>query len=232
MSDRLGDLGVELGGSLLRLLLYADDLTLLATSAEDLQRLLDCLQGFCAEYQMHVNVAKCAVVVFGKRKPIPARDIPAGGWQYAGQQVPCVPEFRYLGIVFHETRGVSACVEALRCAGLRAMWGMLGRCGDMELASLEIQVQLFDALVAPVLGFCAEVWGPALLRGLRDPLGCLDNPLQRVQSLFVRRLGGSLRKSTPAISCCANLGVVLWCGAGCRPLLASGTEFGSSPMIT
>jgi len=28
---------------------------------------------------------------------------------------------------------------------------LLRRCGDMELRSLQIQVQLFDALVAPVL---------------------------------------------------------------------------------
>jgi hypothetical protein len=120
MSDRLGDMGVGLGGEKLRLLLYADDLTLLATSTDDLQKLLKCLQGFCDRHQMHVNVAKCAVVVFGKRRPT-GGDLPPGGWVYAGQQVPRVQEFRYLGIVFHETKGVSACVEALRLAGLRAM---------------------------------------------------------------------------------------------------------------
>jgi hypothetical protein len=210
MSDRLGDLGIELGGEKLRLLLYADDLTLLATSAEDLQMLLDCLQGFCDHYRMHVNVAKCAVVVFGKRRPT-GGDLPQGGWLYAGQQVPRVAEFRYLGIVFHETKGVSACVEALRLAGLRAMWGMLNRCSDMEVASLEVQVQLFDSLVSPVLGFCAEVWAPTLLRGAQQPHDCLNNPLQRVQTLFMRRLGGGLRKSTSRHLMLREF--------GCRPLV-------------
>lgn len=46
MSNRLGGLGVELGDEKLCLLLYADDLTLLATSGEDLQKLLECLQAF------------------------------------------------------------------------------------------------------------------------------------------------------------------------------------------
>ena len=211
LADRVGTLGVSLGGDLLRLLLYADDLTLLAASAKDLQTLLDYLQGFCDRYQMHVNVAKCAVVVFGSRKPVPSRDLLPGGWVYSGQQVPRVQEFRYLGIVFHETKGVSACVDALRTVGLRAMWGMLGRCSDMEVASLEVQVQLFDALVSPVLGFCAEVWVPTLLRGVRQPLGCLDNPLQRVQTLFMRRLGGGLRKSTSRQLMLREF--------GCRPLV-------------
>jgi hypothetical protein len=211
MTERLGDVGVSLGGHLLRLLLYADDLTLLATSAEDLQKLLDCLQGFCERYQMHVNVAKCAVVVFGKRRSVLGRDMPQAGLHYAGQPVPCVQEFKYLGIVFHETKGVSACVEALRLAGLRAMWGMLGRCRDMDMASIEVQVQLFDALVAPVLGFCAEVWAPTLLRGASEPVKCLENPLQRVQSLFMRQLGGGLRKSTSR--------QLMFREFGCQPLV-------------
>jgi hypothetical protein len=52
--------GVCLGKSLLRVLLYADDLTLLASSPPDLQALLDALQQFCV-----ANVDKSAVVVFG-----------------------------------------------------------------------------------------------------------------------------------------------------------------------
>lgn len=211
VTERLGDKGVELGAEKLRMLLYADDLTLLATSAQELQLLLDCLQSFCDHYQMHVNVAKCAVVVFGRKKPSVARDIPPGGWRYKEQPVPCVQEFRYLGIVFHETKGVSACVDALHAAGLRAMWGMLGRCADIEVASLEIQVQLFDALVAPVLGFCADVWAPTLLRGAVTPKDFLDNALQRVQALFMRRLGGGLRRSTSRM--------LMFREFGCRPLV-------------
>jgi len=42
------------------------------------------------------------------------------------------------------------------------MWGMLSRCGDKGLNSLAVRVQLVDALVAPVLAYCAQVWGPAL----------------------------------------------------------------------
>lgn len=211
MTERLSDKGVQLGAEKLRMLLYADDLTLLAASAQELQQLLDCLQSFCDHYQMHVNVAKCAVVVFGCKKPSMARDIPPGGWQYNEQPVPCVQEFRYLGIVFHETKGVNACVDALQAAGLRAMWSMLGRCADIECASLEIQVQLFDALVAPVLGFCSEVWGPTLLRGALTPVDLLENPLQHVQALFMRRLGGGLRRSTSR--------QLMFREFGCRPLV-------------
>jgi hypothetical protein len=91
------------------------------------------------------------------------------------------------------------------------MWGMLGRCGAIKLRSLEVQVQLFDALVAPVLGYCAEVWGPSVLRHASTPLACMDNDLHKVQSLFMRRLGGGLRISTPR--------QLLLREFGCKPLV-------------
>lgn len=211
LKQRLPDCGVQLGEQLVQLLLYADDLTLVASSPGELQQLLDCLQDFCLEYQMVVNVSKCATVVFGRSRPARGRDFPVEGWAYDGQPVPHASEFKYLGIVFHETKGVSACVEALQSAGLRAMWGMLGRCGDMELSSIEVQVQLFDSLVAPILGYCAEVWAPTLLRGASDPLRCMDNSLHKVQTLFMRRLGGGLRRSTPRQLMLREF--------GCRPLV-------------
>jgi hypothetical protein len=132
LDKRLPECGVTLGAEKLRLLLYADDLTLLAASPEELQALLDCLQTFCDRYQLHVNVAKCVVVVFGRRKPCPAKYLLPDGWQYAGQNVPCVSEFRYLGIVFHETKGVSAYVATAVCwfagyvgytGAVRRRWG-------------------------------------------------------------------------------------------------------------
>lgn len=77
------------------------------------------------------------------------------------------------------------------------MWGMLGKCGNIGLRSLEVQVQLFKTVVAPVLGYCAEVWGPTLLRNKASPVACMDSDLHQVQSMFMRQLGGGLRSSTP-----------------------------------
>jgi hypothetical protein len=72
-------------------------------------------------------------------------------------------EFRYLGVIFHATKGVSACCNSLTTAGRRAMWSMTNCCAESNLQSLSMQVHLFGALVAPILSYCSEVWGPALL---------------------------------------------------------------------
>ena len=53
---------------LVPLLLYADDLILISTSAAGLQRQLDALQGFCEQRQLTVNLTKAKVVVFEASK--------------------------------------------------------------------------------------------------------------------------------------------------------------------
>ena len=210
LSDRCGACGTALGNRMVRLLLYADDLVLLAETSHKLQQLLDALQSFCSEYDMQVNVGKTEIVVFGKRKYTGA-----AVWQYQGQQVPVSDQFKYLGVQFHATRGVSACTEALAAAGSRAMWAMLARCKEHGVSNLSMQVQLFNTLVSPILCYCSEVWGPALLRQPGSGAALVgklqDNVISRVQYLFLRTIAGRVRKST------------------CRMLLSR--EFGAQPLV-
>ena len=49
---------------LVSLLLYADDLMLMSTSAAGLQKQLDALVSFCDELQLTVNLSKTKIVVF------------------------------------------------------------------------------------------------------------------------------------------------------------------------
>jgi hypothetical protein len=88
------------------------------------------------------------VVVFGCTPLVAGRQVPVGGWRYGGQQLPLLAESRYLSNLFYHTKGVSASVAALRPAGLTAMWRVLGKCKDLDLRSLQVQVNLFDLLVA------------------------------------------------------------------------------------
>ena len=56
--------GVELGSRMLQMLLYADDLVLLARCPKALQQQLEVLHEFCVAKGMEVNVNKTEVVVF------------------------------------------------------------------------------------------------------------------------------------------------------------------------
>lgn len=201
LEQRLPACGVHIRDRLVRVMLYADDLALMAASAVDLQRLLNALHAFCMEYHMEVNISKTEIVVFGYKKYRGT----ARWWlrDAAGvpQLVPVSKQFKYLGVLFHETQGVKVATDALGSAGRRAMWAMLTQCKDRHISDRGLQVQLFNTLVSPILCYCSEVWGPTLLYGeaqhnkLVDRI--LNNDLSRVQTLFLRMVACCVRNSTP-----------------------------------
>lgn len=57
-------IGITIGDETVCIMLYADDIVLLAESAADLQLLLDSLKAWCALNEMNVNAAKSNVVHF------------------------------------------------------------------------------------------------------------------------------------------------------------------------
>ena len=68
LNSQGGD-GIHLGKFVIRLLLYADDLILIANSALGLKEHVHSLENFCRRVGMQVNIRKKKVVVFcNKRK--------------------------------------------------------------------------------------------------------------------------------------------------------------------
>ena len=192
LRERLPGAGVQLGPKLLQMLLYADDLVLFAPNPQMLQQQLDHLHQFCLAKGMEVNVAKTEVVVF--RHP----QFPAAGeawqWQIDGQPVARAREFRYLGVILHETEGVSAAISSLATAATRATWAMISRFRVRKVRDIAVKLQMFRALVLPILEYCGAIWGPDMLASSKHLSQVLDNPLQAVQTTFLRGLG-QLRKS-------------------------------------
>ena len=187
LRERLPGAGVQLGPKLLQMLLYADDLVLFAPNPQMLQQQLDHLHQFCLAKGMEVNVAKTEVVVF--RHP----QFPAAGeawqWQIDGQPVARSSEFRYLGVILHETEGVSAAISSLATAATRATWAMISRFRVRKVRDIAVKLQMFRALVLPILEYCGAIWGPDMLASSKHLSQVLDNPLQAVQTTFLRGLG-------------------------------------------
>ena len=58
--------GIDMEGTPLKLLLYADDLLLLSSTREDLQLGLDLLYDYCTRWRLYVTTDKTTVVIFRK----------------------------------------------------------------------------------------------------------------------------------------------------------------------
>ena len=187
----LPDAGVQLGTRLLQMLLYADDMVLLSSTPGTLQRQLALLHEFCVAKGMEVNVGKSEIVVFRHHTQPPQQ---GWHWHYNGSPLQRVPEFKYLGVVMHETTGVSAAIAPLATAARRAAWAMISRFRVGKVRDISLKLQMFKALVLPIMEYCGAVWCPDLLASSQHMHQVLDNPLQQVQTSFLRGLG-QLRKS-------------------------------------
>ena len=144
-------LGVAAGGSRLSLLLYADDIVVLADSARELQKMMRAVEGFCERWRMQVNMSKTKVMKFGTRGVGTLKVV----WK--GKELEEVAEYKYLGMLVEKGgRWKKTKAKMLRKARRAAAmaWNMAVRAGDMSVKGM---VNMWTALVRPHLEYGAEV---------------------------------------------------------------------------
>jgi hypothetical protein len=181
-------------------LLYADDLVLLAESVADLQRLLDVLQSFCARFQLTVNTSKSESVIFNQH----FYHGRATRVRYQGVLLPLSTTFTYLGLPFDSQSGVQRAMQHMLGKGQGALGAMLHRCRQRKINNVFVRCRLFDALVRPVLNYGCEIWGPACIA-----LGASHADRKEVEGMHLGFLRASLgihkHSSTPAAAIMTEL---------------------------
>jgi hypothetical protein len=203
MGEHAPLVGVDIAGSRVRVLFYADDLVLLAESAEDLQRALDCLSSFCDATKLAVNTDKSEIVVFNSEYTRAGRQ---PRWTYQGDTVEVKQKFTYLGVEFKDGSSRDQMKNAhARCIrrGNGALLALMKQCTAIRCFNPHLLCRLFDALVMPVIGYGSEVWGPEALKyELKAPGDLTTGSAEGIHRMFMRmtlRIG----KATP-IACMMN----------------------------
>ena len=120
-----------------------------------LQNQLDVLARNCARLDLHVNLDKSNIVIFGNGGYIAKRE----KWFYNGQNITIVNSYKYLGL-FLTTRMTfsNALNEMANKArkGVTDIFRTLWRLGDF---SAPIFFKMFDAQIKPMLLYGSEIWG-------------------------------------------------------------------------
>ena len=150
------DCGVLCGEMLVSSLLFADDTVLLAENAEDMRRSLQCLQTWCEEWSVEINVEKSAMMHMRKKRV----DRCAATFKIGMNEIPWVSSYKYLGCVIDEFLDCSEMVEHRVKLGSQALGTWLRNCresvGEVNGRSF---LQLLQSLVESVLMYGVEVWG-------------------------------------------------------------------------
>ena len=113
--------GVQIPHMRLRELGYADDMSLMAASPEQLQALIDALSSCCAMLHMEISVQKTKVMVV---LPVP---VSAAAFSCNGNPVEQVSTFKYLGLHFHESGALVHLIHVTVVIKEASLWA-LGKC--------------------------------------------------------------------------------------------------------
>ena len=141
---------MEVGGRQVRLLMYADDIVLLAESAEDLQRMLDVVTAYSTQWRFRLNPkkGKSEVMLFGRKPRNKNRKWKLAG-EEIGEQVFRIEPKSGLSFKYYKDKIVA---EARK--RMMLVWAM-----GIREGMLGVEDCVREALVRPVLEYGAIVWG-------------------------------------------------------------------------
>ena len=149
------DVGLQIGEIKINILLYADDIVLLADSANDLNCMLKTVTEWCYNWRLTVNVNKSKIVHF--RKSSVRRC--ASKFRLNDQELELVSTYKYLGFTLSELGHFMPGVNMLSEAAGRALGGLIAKVKCLNDVGYVTFTKMYQAGVTPIMDYGSEIWG-------------------------------------------------------------------------
>ena len=109
--------GVNLDGTIISVLLYADDIVLIAPTEENLQLMLDTMNSWCKKWKLTVNQEKTKVIHFR------TASVNRSTFEFkcGNKDIEYTSSYKYLGLWLHEHLNINKSVSELSKSASRAL---------------------------------------------------------------------------------------------------------------
>ena len=148
--DKTIGVGILVGRYVFNNLWFANDIALLAESADDLQHLLDLVSSVSLAYGMEISGWKTQTMCLSKEHAVLSIKI-------YGNDLEQVTEFTYLGSCLAENNSSNANICARIIKALR-LFGWLQSIWQDKEVPLTTKVKLLQTLVFPIICYSYETW--------------------------------------------------------------------------
>ena len=135
------------------ILLFADDVALLATTPYGLQNQLNSLKACCGRLHMEVNRDKTKVMVFRKGGYLSKHE----KWYYDGIEMEVVNKYHYLGFAFTTILSVKQGTDHLVAKGKKAVFNLCTSFQKCREMTKETFFKIFDSKIQSVLLYSSEI---------------------------------------------------------------------------
>ena len=148
------NLGIKMGDVNLSILLYADDIVLMAESDKDLQAMLNYVNQWCNKWKLSINGVKSQIIHFRKRR----RTQTSFNFQIGKSELKVVQSYKYLGVIFDEHLNFKLCEKTLADAAGKALGGMIHKLKQIKYTNIGIFRKLYETCVIPIMDYNCSIW--------------------------------------------------------------------------
>lgn len=149
------DLGIDIDGEKISILLYADDVVLICENEEDLQTILDTLHIWCKDNELNVNQEKSKVIHF---RPNSVRKT-VSGFHIGEKAIEVETQYVYLGLLLTEYMDYNIMAKNVSKAASRALGLVISRYKALGGLPFNSFTKLYDSLVYSTISYGAAIWG-------------------------------------------------------------------------
>ena len=160
--------GIKMGRSKVCILLFADDIVIIAESKEELQMMMNATFELSRKWRFNFNFDKCAVMIFedSKVSETPYQYGPCKGeckcgkhWKFGDHLIVETQMYKYLGVELDKKmsfKDFKIRVAEKAKKNRAKVWRMGMNTGAL---SVKASINLWDALCRSNLEYAAEIWG-------------------------------------------------------------------------
>lgn len=174
----------------LLVLLYADDTVIFSENKDDLQHALSEFENYCHTWKLTVNTSKTKIVIFSKGRC--NKNIQ---FKFQNETIEVVEQYKYLGIYLGRSGSYAVAKKHIAEQGNKALFALIRKTRNLNLP-YDIQIDLFEKTIKPILLYGSEIWG----------YGNIDI-IERVQLKYLKFIF-NLKKTTPSYMIYGELGIM------------------------
>ncbi|BES91440.1 Reverse transcriptase (RNA-dependent DNA polymerase) [Nesidiocoris tenuis] len=148
--------GIDIAGRNINMLLYADDLVMMADSKRALQKMIDKLESYCEEWNLTINTEKSKIMVCRRGG---GRLAKKEVWFYKGEKLEIVKSYKYLGITLTPSMSLNEHMNDRLLAAKFAIVSVWSGIFNKNKVPFRVKMQIFLAVSRTVLSYGAQAWG-------------------------------------------------------------------------
>ena len=149
------NLGIKIGDTEISILMYADDIILLAETQEGLQCILNELHTWCKRWRMTVNTEKPQIIHFRPKRSLKTKTL----FHYGSSLIDIVERYQYLGITVNEHLDKQVMGDKLADGATCALGKLLSKYYLNKGLGLKVYRKFYETCIIPFMDYCSGVWG-------------------------------------------------------------------------